>query len=64
MYSVNVDAKVLFQSEDKDEAMRQFVAAAHLARHPHGFATGREVILHEGDRVVARWSPDNPTESD
>jgi hypothetical protein len=54
------DRGVLFESDNKDEAYSQFRAATVLARHPHGFATGRNVILKDGDKVIIEWSPDNP----
>lgn len=64
-YTVSMnDRGVLFSTSDKDEALTQFRAAATLARHPHGFATGREVVLAEGERIIAHWSPDNPADSD
>ena len=64
-YTVSVnDSGVLFSTEDRDEALTQFRAAASLARHPHGFATGREVLLKADSDVIARWSPDNPGEND
>ena len=48
MYTVIMnDRGVLFESDNKDEAYSQFRAATVLARHPHGFATGRNVILKD-----------------
>ena len=64
-YTVSMnDRGVLFSTSDKDEALTQFRAVASLARHPHGFATGREVTLAEGERIIARWSPDNHGENE
>ena len=61
MYTVIMnDRGVLFESDNKDEAYSQFRAATVLARHPHGFATGRNVILKDGDKIIIEWSPDNP----